>query len=108
MKPHEETWEALAFSVECKNSLGQNVAWARFDFDPATIWESEARAKLAAQAPAMARLLLELLKGVSGQMESEWCPVCYAGIPGMGKLERKGHKPDCALVSVLRDAGVIP
>ncbi|MBA2683253.1 MAG: hypothetical protein H0U66_02005 [Gemmatimonadaceae bacterium] len=49
-----------------------------------------ARARLIAQAPAMARLLLARIDDCGG-----WC-------------ERGGgHKPDCRLVAVLRAAGVV-
>lgn len=58
MKPHEETWAALRNTVRCGKS--EQVAVFSSDLPGATaIGLDTARAKLAAQAPAMARLLLE-------------------------------------------------
>ncbi len=94
MKPHEETWSANvngAAMVCNEDGHGQGV----FMFDK----DDHARARLAAQAPAMARLLLE------GQWNCEergdLCQHC-------GRLKREGHAPDCDLAVVLRAAGVLP
>jgi len=54
---------------------------------------SEADGKLAAQAPAMARLLLEAT-GYDGD-----CCICRL----IGR-----HTPDCELAAVLRAAGALP
>ncbi len=93
-KPHEETWSANAkgAAMICnEDGHGQGV----FMFDK----DDRERARLAAQAPAMARLLLE------GQWiceeRGDLCRHC-------GKLEREGHADDCELVTVLRAAGVLP
>ena len=59
---------------------------------------AEARAVLAAQAPAMARLLLSMQWGAN-----EMCPQCGGRHPEEGD----GHAKSCALVAVLRAAGVI-
>jgi hypothetical protein len=60
--------------------------------------ESLARARLAACAPEMARLLLSIeWDGVLG------CPVCSSYPPLTGTA---GHKQGCALAAVLRKAGV--
>jgi hypothetical protein len=71
---------------------------------------TEAQAKLAAQAPAMARLLLEFEREQCG------CPACHAFgprpllpdgtpdyTPGRGM-----HSAGCRLVAALRAAGVLP
>ena len=66
------------------------------------------RAKLAAAAPEMARLLLELQHHPAGYEYEPECPVC-----GMAeKCDRKSwptaHVADCRLLAVLRKAGVLP
>lgn len=57
--------------------------------------EVEARAKLAAAAPEMARLLLEL-EYVDGETWA-FCPSCGS---------RDEHASDCKLMAALRKAGV--
>jgi hypothetical protein len=85
MKPHEETWKKGALSpTDIETSDGSMVA----DFF------DEARAKLAAQAPAMARLWLRHQFADDGL-----CPDCL----GEGK-----HQVACEIPTALRAAGVIP
>lgn len=82
MKPWEETWDAvLTIAVRIRHPNG-DLRWTEGG-------ESQLmRAKLAAQAPAMARLLLQFT-GNDGRQE--YSP------------------PDQdAVVAILRDAGVIP
>lgn len=65
------------------------------------------RARLAAQAPAMARLLLAVEWSASVDLGDELEPCC----PCCHKMHHNGsgtHATDCELVTVLRDAGVLP
>lgn len=92
MKPHEETWSAnvKGMAMICnEDGHGQGV----FMFDK----DDRARARLAAQAPAMARLLLRVYQ--RGESTSG-CPVCKAIF--------SAHTLDCDVVAVLRAAGVLP
>ena len=64
--------------------------------------EAHKRARLAAQAPAMARLLVRLQwSGRDGRDNDVACPVC-GGWESIGD-----HEPDCDLVKVLKAVGVI-
>jgi hypothetical protein len=58
-------------------------------------------ARLAAAAPEMARLLLEKQWGDRG-----WCLWCDGIDPADTTCRGEGHAADCALVAVLRKAGV--
>lgn len=97
--PWEETWTADGDLV-----VGPSFK-ADFEgdpLDPNDYVAAEARAELAAQAPAMARLLLQLeWKGESSFGSGECCVDC-------GGLKERGHVKECELVPVLRNAGVIP
>lgn len=91
MKPWEEDWDAVGTSV----NLGDD-RWAKFEFntlaeltDPNSYAATLARAKLAAQAPVMARRLLAWTTEC-GCKQSPACPDCEA--------DR----------AVLRSAGVLP
>lgn len=90
-KPHEETWDGTVqwgWVLVEGGGLGGKA--------PLQPLEGE-RMRLAAQAPAMARLLLRvhaLGNTLSG------CPICKA-ITGP-------HTPNCELDAVLRAAGVLP
>lgn len=55
---------------------------------------------LTAQSSAMARLLLSLEWSDEARGDF-WCPSC-------AQKQASGHAKDCAIVSVLRAAGVIP
>lgn len=94
-RPWEETW---SFADRGMNpAAGARLYSDNHDEEWATTWgeESRDRAKLAAQAPAMARLLLS---------DSMWhhaeCVACY------GHRHQGGHEPDCAIVAVLKAAGI--
>jgi hypothetical protein len=56
------------------------------------------RAKLAAAAPEMARMLVEL--EWSGSEQVHQCASCFA-------YKHEGHADNCRLVAVLRKAGVV-
>lgn len=87
MRPHEETWSAVG-DVLCFSS---RKWWPQAPMpEPGIYGISPARAKLAAQAPAMARELLGLLTQDESMHRSAWM------------LTRQ------RLEDILRDAGVIP
>lgn len=93
MKPHEEEWKADGPRVRGPSTYdGRPVTLVNFCPSPDLVTDHDlARAKLAAQAPAMARLLLAMSERLWGQI--------YDAGPGSmsGEVSR-----------VLRDAGVIP
>lgn len=99
MKPWEETWTDQRFVIELGDT-GRRIG--TFDDDLALgIEEADpnrdrARARLAAQAPAMARLLLDL----AHHSDDDCCLRCDHG-RGMP------HADDCSIGVVLRAAGVI-
>lgn len=125
MKAHEETWVAdwgshdgydCMTSAHSLRSAGTHGRFATFDADR-DVGNHEkdlaqgARARLAAQAPAMARLLLDM-------MCDRHCPLCGAKVDrtvehGMDGDEPnwrstpRYHRENCALSRVLVDAGVI-
>jgi len=100
-KVWEETWEPR---VCCENHVyieedGQEIG--RFDGIDDAQWHA-ARAKLAAAAPEMARLLVEFQyegAGVAG--EPAQCIAC-----GREQIMPGSHEADCRLVAVLRKAGI--
>lgn len=108
MKPHEETW-----TVEEVQSVSNDVFFGENDY---------ARAKLAACAPEVARMLLEYEWLPDGNFAS--CGSCH-GLrpedaaflrgrgwePGKGGFTETtkfhdGHGPDCAWLALMRKAGV--
>ncbi len=110
-KPHEETW-----SVDWDEHGGYDCMSSahslRVDGHPFTTMavfncQSQprhhedvtqgARAQLAEQAPAMARLLLSLMPKVEPGADAH-CGVCFVS---------DEHAVDCTLITVLRAAGVI-
>ena len=108
MRPHEETW-AAASAVVVRDD-GQWVA--RFSPSPGVSPDVEAaRAQLAAQAPAMARLLLGIhQRGVTvacTQHNETVCPFCEGHFSEEYEPALPTHAPDCALVAILRAAGVL-
>jgi hypothetical protein len=95
-KPHEEKWEAVpmlakrepywGIKVDAATAIGlfpETFAMQRY-IDEAKEQMPD-RARLIAQAPAMARLLLKLQDAAEGE-----------------------HDADCELAAVLRQAGVLP
>lgn len=113
MKPHEETWEIVDGTGIRSNGLrvarfkteirSPSQAGRLRNTSPGALVEADyARARLAAQAPAMARLLLKLeWSNANAQDGATECPDC-----GNGPVE--GHSKTCDLATVLRDAGVLP
>lgn len=98
-KPHDETWanddESPGWGEIRLVSTPEDVG----EGDPESIWIGEfntpERRRLAAQAPAMARLLL--------QVNARECPVC-----GDAKFPTAPHRDGCEFAAVLRAAGVLP
>ena len=94
-RPHEETWVAEGNNISTQGPQAKlSIAFCAPD-------DLGARAQLAAQAPAMARLLLEFQWSDLDIYGDSICPSC-------GNYRKLGlHAEDCALGRVLRDAGVI-
>lgn len=102
MKPHEETWVAFDDGEIGVKHAGRSGALALLEWPEQADEDREAkwaRARLAAQAPAMARLLL---KGMRPPRGDEW------GCLGCGTWEEGAHVEGCELIKVLKDAGVLP
>jgi hypothetical protein len=112
MKPYEETWVVDATGTQIRSADGYRIARVdELDVPPREF----ANAKLIAQAPAMARLLLHRM----GDRYCEYCGVKVDRVTETGIVDPvyKGetlvlsdpgkHAPDCALVTVLRAAGVL-
>ena len=111
MKPHEEawTWHQDDPVVPCNERVQGHSGAVCFPkgrmaicFDPAnyTRREGQARGRLAAHAPAMARLLLERVDNSdSGRDDAHF----YCGWCGRGG----SHRDDCRLIAVLKAAGVV-
>lgn len=93
MKPWEEEWR-LAREGSRTMLCGPDP-YPAADFYGS---EGDARILLAAAAPEMARMLLEL--EWSGDEARYRCPACEA-------TAHPNHAPDCRLVAVLRKAGVL-
>ena len=123
MKPHEETWRARN-SPACTEDVYKDTEPRGYVFlglaalGQEGFAEAEARARLAAQAPAMARLLLDCqfveMSDERGGYEQR-CASCLnrevlppdglIGIPV--KDHQPNHSPNCKLVALLRAAGVV-
>lgn len=116
MKPHEEEWSVDVTKVNLQFSDRRPFASFGPDIDmERSRGAQEARARLVAQAPAMARQLFKHQYGGLDDCGYPTCPECDQLDPqyiGQGidpkDAYRCGHKPDCELARVLRDAGVIP
>jgi hypothetical protein len=93
MKVWEEQWD-----WHPRGGGGARLYSDQYEEEWATTWgdDSNDRAKLAAAAPDMARLLIEI--EWQGDEVRYRCPSCGGGTPG--------HESDCALDAVLRKAGV--
>jgi hypothetical protein len=97
-RPIDETWSTNDGDVLTGPAEGcERLSYIRHaSWGPGDV---EARARLAAQAPAMARLLLEMEWGGSCD-----CPSCHRC--QYDDKPEDTHAPDCELVAVLRSAGV--
>lgn len=112
LKPHERTWTLECGDHDPDDRGTIHDCWTVSVPTPSAytdgcvymsqitlcFYHDEREARLAAQAPAMARLLLdgEWICEERGDM----CRHC-------GNLRREGHAPDCEIATVLRAAGVI-
>lgn len=122
MKPHEEQWRVHPIhsdQVILEHDDGTHEAIMFADNDkvrshgPERIdgyGDADARAQLAAAAPEMARVLLSYAQG-----KLDWeCPACKKDLfPNDGDdtdhiVALTRHASDCALMGVLRKAGVLP
>lgn len=105
MKPWEETWRPSMSHPEdivgdCDATGGMYLFEGDNQDDPPGRY---ARAKLAAAAPEMARMLLRIVDN-----EAE-CPVCRQGVYWDDRTDKREqpHLEACELHAVLRKAGVI-
>lgn len=99
MKPWEETWVPTDENVTMLGHAGdQFVVFVSPDEDDAN---SSARAKLAASAPRMARLLLKL---EWGEMDGNWSDATYCR--ACLSRQDEGHEPACEWLATMREAGV--
>ena len=109
-RPHEETWDVPDDESNALTIRRRDIGMM---FLERAEGDAVGRAKLASQAPAMARLLLD-------GMCFRHCPACGAKVdrtvpmPGRSEDEDFSHRsesgchaPDCRLIAVLRAAGVI-
>ena len=104
MKPWEETWTTDWASDYTVTILrGDSYRVAQFNAGGP---EGVARARLAAAAPDMARLLLKLEWSDVDYDAATYCPSCWASYPW--KPSDLGHRDDCEWLAVMRKAGVRP
>jgi len=102
-KPHEETW-----TVRWDEEYG--AAYVETGGADDTICVDDvAKAKLLAQAPAMARLLLEHQWAARDPYDETraMCPAC-TGYQSATQKGAEGHDEGCPIFLVLRAAGVLP
>lgn len=96
LKRHEDSTTELVLSAECDKERSHGPQRTEGYQD------SAARAKLAAAAPAMARLLLELeWAGHDPYADDYACPSCE-----WPQGRTKEHHPECTWLAVMRAAGV--
>jgi hypothetical protein len=62
--------------------------------------------RLIAEAPETAKLLLRMQARLVDDNAAGFCPVCMDPDGDASQLER-GHLVDCALATVLKDAGLV-
>ena len=94
MKPYEETWVRSGAALDTTPGCDAVADFANGFGGPRP--GDVPRAKLAAQAPAMARMLLSLHRQIGdGEVTCVHC------------CRWEGHANDCALVAILRAAGVL-
>lgn len=114
MKPWEETWH-LASDGEVEDQIVANESgWVarffRWVTEPAEV--VCARARLAACAPEMARLLLEaeFAQHPYGEPENGYCPWCEGrsepGAHGMTYGMAGVHRDDCPWLALMKKAGI--
>ena len=126
-RPIDETWTAAEHGVDLihPDGMTSGILWSEQERDMGRTLEERdahrafdaARARLAAAAPAMARLLVGLEWGADICIGYD--NITALGCPSCGGLQHDpgtradfdhhtvGHDPDCALVAVLRAAGVM-
>lgn len=100
-KPHEETWTLQRYVIELGDTgrhIGEFVDDLDLGIADPNPGRDRDRAQLAAQAPAMARLLLRLVHEYPGTDGA--CMLC-------GSYTTQPHGPKCEAGNVLRAAGVI-
>lgn len=125
MKVWEETWDECDGVVSIEQKHERDFALAGIELPDRFDWEQGsnvgafgdmggaspfnpsaddvARARLAAAAPEMARVLLSL----EWRAADERALMCCESCGGVREVDGgKGHVADCALVAVLRKAGV--
>lgn len=110
-KPWEETWgwQAAHSSMQSGWVTTPHGGSVGVFYKPGSSFEdAEARGRLAAAAPDMARVLLAIEWGVDRAEYGGACPSCDCFNPdGDAPLGyAKGHEPACALDAALRKAGV--
>jgi hypothetical protein len=95
----DETWSANRYVLNLGAEPGVGTPIGQFmdDSDNPDPMCDRDRATLAAQAPAMARLLRDMMRSYAGS-RSGWCPMCRA--------EHAVGSADCPIVAVLNAAGV--
>lgn len=100
MNTHEETWvsDNLSINVTRIGADNREVIGAAVG-----LMTNPSAATLAARAPEMARLLLRIGLGVGGDEEDPLCGCCRRPVNGTWRE----HAPACALVNILRTAGVL-
>jgi hypothetical protein len=116
MKTHEETWTRVLwmhdhnqdpiYGIE-SDAIPKKVDDHFCEFSAG----EHARSQLAAAAPEMARLLLDVQWTPTGYDHEPCCPVCTMSKPRVQRDDANfthGHSKDCAFVAVLVKAGVLP
>lgn len=107
-RPHEEAWTYDGRWIR-RELADASPTIAAFDYS--TDGGDDARGRLAAQAPAMARALLDLYTdGHLTETGSRECVSCAATWRERitGKSYEPIHYDHCEFASVLRAAGVLP
>lgn len=102
-KPHEERWAAH------KDCVVEPTSWKTIFIPHEDFRDDELardRAQFAAQAPAMARLLLKL--GAKFGPSDDGYRVCSCCEAEAHATSAVPHTEDCALATVLRAAGALP
>lgn len=114
-KPHEETWTLtedeggpvidMGAFHHGEGSERRSLGVSAIDWASMRGSASEAQMRLAAAAPAMARLLLRVRRVDTSDGEFyPRCVICQKDQTGA----KHEHTKDCELVAVLRAAGVLP